>query len=61
MIWGFIFCGSWVSEMMVAAEDGNSMGESPLCGKRKGWQETENLSKGVQVRENEWKLQLDGQ
>lgn len=53
MIWGFIFCGSWVSEMMVAAEDGNSMGESPLCGKRKGWQETENLSKGVQVRENE--------
>lgn len=39
--------------MMVTAEDGNRMRESPLHGKRKGWQETESLSKGVQVRENE--------
>lgn len=47
--------------MLVTAEDGNSMGESPLCGEKKGWQEPESLSKAVWVRENQWKLKLDGQ
>lgn len=53
MIWGVMFCRSCVSEMLVTAEDGNSMGESPLCGEKKGWQEPESLSKAVWVRENQ--------
>lgn len=53
MIWGFIFCTICVSEMMMTAEDGNSMAKSPLCGQRKGRQDAETLSKVVQVRESE--------
>lgn len=60
MIWGFIFSGSFVSEMVVTPEDGNSMGESPLCGERKGWQEPEILSKGLLGRDNESEVKWKG-